>query len=285
MIKHLLVLSTFAPIVLHGALLLAALPSDEPGVIAYLTAKEVSITRDDAGHAVKLTSSGSPPLSAEEYQLIGLRTNLEELGLNGAPLTDDQWGFLKMLSKLKKLSIWHCGKFGGLEPFSGLPVESLTIGGCMGLRDLNKEDAAKLRNAITTLHDLPNLKRANIYHSPLAPDDAHLRHVAKSFPQLADLRLDFGSPRGSKTAITPQGLASLQSLPLTVLSIENAHDFTPEHFEAIAGIKTLKAMLVDSRKQPAPVEGVAAFQKRRPDVEVVISQPGDTGPPRVKSTK
>ena len=51
MIKHLFVLSTFAPVVLHGALLLAALPSDEPGIIAYLTAKEVSITRDDAGYA------------------------------------------------------------------------------------------------------------------------------------------------------------------------------------------------------------------------------------------
>ena len=51
MIKHLLVLSTFAPVFLHGASLLAALPSDEPGIIAYLTAKEVSITRDDEGYA------------------------------------------------------------------------------------------------------------------------------------------------------------------------------------------------------------------------------------------
>lgn len=273
------------PLCVVASPLCAALPTDESGATAYLTAKQVSITRDEAGRAIKLMSSGTPALTPAEYQLIGLLTYLEEIGINGAPLADDQWGFLKSLPKLKKLSIWHCGKFAGLEPFSSLPVESLTIGGCMGLRDLNKDDAKKLRDAITTLHDLPNLKRANLYHSPLAPDDAHLRHVAGAFPQLNDLRLDFGSPRGSKTAITPQGLASLQSLRLTVLSIENAHDFTPEHFEAIAGINTLKALLVDSRKQPAPIDGVSAFQKRRPDVEVVVSQPGDTGPPRAKSTK
>jgi len=263
----------------------AALPTDEAGAIAYLKSKGVEVTQNDAGHAVRLMSSGTPPLTAEEYALIGLLSHLEDMGLNGARLADDQWGFLKSLTKLKRLSIWHGHEFGSLEPFSGLSIESLTVGGCMGLRDKNKDDVHKHRNVVTTLHDLPNLKRANLYHSPQAPDDAHLRHIAKSFPKLEDLRLDFSSPRGTQTTITASGLTELRSLPLTVLSLENAHSFGPEHFEALAGIKTLQALLVDARKQPVPAAGVAAFQKLRPDVEVVVSQPGDTTPPRVKSKK
>ena len=40
----------------------------------------------------------------------------------------------------------------------------------MGLRDLEKDNADGLRHAITTLHDLPKLKKVSLYHSPLAPD-------------------------------------------------------------------------------------------------------------------
>ena len=258
------------------------LPSDEAGAIAYLTAKEVGITTDADGHAVRLMSSGKPPLTSEEYQLIGLLTHLEQMGLNGAPLADDEWGFLKKLPKLKRLSIWHGRGFATLEPFSQLPVESLTIGGCMGLRDLNKDQPEKLRHAIKTLHDLPNLKAANLYHSPLAPDDSHLAHLAKEFATLEDLRLDFAAPRGSQTTITAAGFESLQQLPLRVLNLENAQQFKEEHFAAIAGIKSLEALLVDARRTPAPAAGIAAFKKLRPDVEVVIAEPGADGPPRVR---
>jgi hypothetical protein len=220
-------------------------------------------------------------MTAEEYQLIGLLTHLEQMGINAAPLADDEWRFLKSLPKLKSLAIWHGKGFATLEPFSGLPVESLTIGGCMGLRDLNK-DADMLRHAVKTLHDLPNLKRVSLYHSPLSPDDSHLAHVAKSFPKLEDLRLDFAAPRGSKSTITPQGLRQLQQLPLKVLTIENAGSFSKEHLAAIAGVKTLQALLVDARKKPAPVEAIAAFKKLRTDVEVVVAGPDSKGPPRAK---
>lgn len=258
-----------------------SLPTDEAGALKYLSGKGLAIKTDEDGHAVRLMSSGKPSMTADEYQLIGQLTRLEQIGINAAPLAEDEWGFLKSLPKLKSLAIWHGKGFATLEPFSDLPVESLTIGGCMGLRDLNKGKPDDLRNAITTLHDLPNLKRGNWYHSPLAPDDSHLAHIAKNFPTLEDLRLDFAAPRGSNTTITPDGLAQLQKLPLKVLNLENAGSFSEKHLESIAGIKTLQALLFDARKKPAPVEAIAAFRKFRPDVEVVMAGPDAKGPPRV----
>lgn len=259
-----------------------SLPTDEAGAIEYLSAKGVRITKDEQGHAVKLMSSGKPPMTVEEYQLIGKLTHLEQIGINGAPLTDDQWGFLKSLPKLNRLAIWHGHAFATLEPFSGLPVESLTIGGCMGLRRLNQDNPDKLRHVVKTLHDLPNLKKANLYHSPVACDDSHIAHVAKEFSKLEDLRLDLSAPRGTEMTISPEGLKSLQKLPLKILNLENAHSLTAEHFAAIASVKSLTALLIDARRKPVPAEGVAAFQKLRPDVEVVVAKPGEQAPPRVK---
>ena len=256
------------------------LPTHEAGAIKYLSAKGVDIKTNNDGHAVRLMSSGKPTLTADEYQLIGLLTHLEQMGLNAAPLADDEWQFLKSLPKLKSLSIWHGKGFATLEPFSNLPIESLTIGGCMGLRDLNKNDAEKQRDAITTLHTLPNLTRGNWYHSPLIPDDTHLAHIARQFPKLEILRLDFAAPRGSETTITPTGLAALQNLPLTVLSLENAGSFAAEHLKAIAGIKTLKSLLVDARRKPAPTEALYHFQRLRPNVDVVVAGPDANGPPK-----
>lgn len=256
------------------------LPTREAGAIEYLSAKGVDIKTSHDGHAVRLMSSGKPTLTTDEYQLIGLFTHLEQMGLNAAPLADDEWQFLKSLPKLKSLSIWHGKGFATLEPFSNLPVESLTIGGCMGLRDLNKNDAEKQRDAITTLQSLPNLTRGNWYHSPLIPDDTHLVHIARQFPKLEILRLDVAAPRGSETTITPAGLAALQNLPLTVLSLENAGSFAAEHFKAIGGIKTLKSLLVDARRKPAPTEALNQFQKLRPNVDVVVAGSDAKGPPK-----
>jgi len=261
----------------------AALPTDEAGVIAYLTEKGLTITKNAEGRAVTLKSSGQPPMTAEEYALIGKLTQLEEVGINGAPLADGEWGFLKSLPKLKTLSVWHSGKFGSLENFSGLPVESLTVGGCVGLRDAGKGAPTKAGIFITTLNQLPGLRKVSLYHCPTVMGDAHLAHLVAQFPKLENARLDFApTPVSAKTTVTPAGLAALQKLPLTTLAVENAHSFTAEHFQAIAGIKTLKTLTVDARKQAAPTEAIASFQQARPDVEVAISQPGDKGPPQVK---
>lgn len=260
----------------------AAVPADEAGAIASLSAKGVEITKSADGKATRLMVKEGGKLAAADFALIGKLTSLEQMGINGAPLGDDEWAFLKSLPKLKTLSIWHGHGFATLEPFSGLPVESLTIGGCMGLRDKNKGNPEKLRHALKTLHDLPNLTKGNWYHSPLAPDDSHLAHIAAQFPKLTDLRLDFAAPAGSQTSITPAGLAALQKLPLTVLGLESAQSFTTEHFQAIAAIKSLKTLTVDARKQPANEDAITAFKKARPDVQVAVSQPGDKGPPQVK---
>ncbi|MBI1375171.1 MAG: hypothetical protein GC159_20825 [Phycisphaera sp.] len=264
-----------------GVLRAGDLPTDEAGAIAYLKAKEVEISLDKDGHAVRVMSRGKPELTVDEYQLIGLLTHVEQMGLNAAPLTETQWGFLKKLPNLKRLSIWHGHGFATLEHFSGLPVESLTIGGCMGLRDKNRDDVAKQRDAILSLHDLPNLTYGNWYHSPLEPDDTHLAHIASQFPKLETLRLDFSAPRGTETTITPAGLAVLQKLPLTTLSLENASTFTAEHFKAIAGIKTLKGLLIDARRKSVSAEAVAAFRGARPDVAVAVANEGAEGPPQL----
>jgi len=261
----------------------AALPTDEAGAIVYLTGKGLTITKNANGHAVTLKSSGQPPMTAaEEYALIGKLTQLEDVNFNAAPLGDGEWGFLKALSKLKSLAVGHSGKFSTMEPFSGLPLESILVGGCVGLRDLNRSDKGKLRNAVTTLHSLPNLKSLTLYHSPVVLDDAHLVHLAAQFPHLETLRLDFAPLAGLHSSITPAGLAALQKLPLLTLKVEGLKDFTATHFQAIAGIKSLKTLSVDTRKQPANTEAIAAFKTARPDVEVAVSQPGDKGPPQVK---
>lgn len=255
------------------------LPTNESGAIKYLSAKGVDIKQNADGHAIRLMSSGKPPLTVAEYQLIGRLTHLEQMGLNAAPLNEKEWGFLKSLPKLQRLAIWHGKGFSTLSPFCGLPVESLTIGGCMGLRDLNKGNADKLRHAIKTLHTLPKLKSVNLYHSPLLPDDSHIAHLVKQFPTLEELKLDFAAPRGSQTTITPQGLSALQKLPLKSLSLENGHEFGEEHFTAIAGIKSLEVLLFDARRNSVPVAGLEAFRKLRPQVAVVVAKPGDARPP------
>ena len=268
----------------HAGSLQAALPTDESGVIAYLTDKGLKITKNPEGHAITLFSRGaSVPtpdkpevkgealLTAEEYQLIAKLTQLEMAAFNLAPLRESEWGFLKALPKLKRLSIWHGHKFAALEQFSGLPVESLTIGGCMGLRDLNRDNPKKQRDAIMALPDLPNLKRASWYHSPLMPDDSQLTHIVSHFPKLEDLNLDFTAPSGSQTTLTPNGLALLQKLPLTALNIEGLGTLTPDHFKALAGIKTLKKLTLTAGKLPVPADGLALFKQARPDVNILTT--------------
>lgn len=261
------------------------LPTDEAGVIDYLTAKGLRISKDADGHAVALFSSGKPAMTVEEYQLIGKLTHLKQMGLNSSPLVEGQWGFLQQLPKLERLAIWHGHKFASLKPFCGLKVESLTIGGCMGLRDLNKESPERQRDAILSLRDLPNLKKINVYHSPNVPTDAHIAHLVKAFPKLDEIKTDFAAPRGMQTEITPKGLALLQKLNLKVLHVENAHSFAAEHYKSLAGIKSLEALLIDARRKAMSEEGVDVLRKLRPDVTVVVAQPGAEQPPRVPRKK
>ena len=258
-----------------------SLPDDEAGVIAYFEKAGDRITLDEEGHAVKLFSGGKPPHSTEALQLIGKLTHLEQLALNAPQAGDEEWEFLHELKNLNQLTIWHCKTFRSLAPFSGLSIEGLTIGGCMGLRDLNRENPEKQRDAVLTLRDLPRLKRLNLYHSPVTPGDAHLAHLAKEFPLLEDLKLDFQAPRGTEASLTPEGLAGLQGLPIAVLTVENVGGFTPEHVEAIAKIDSLEAFLIDVRKKPVETTPLVEAMKRvRPDVEVVVAGPEAEGPPR-----
>ena len=276
--RFLLALAVLAP-----AIAVAAPSDSELAAIATLREGGARISLDAAGHAVELHSEGRPAMPLKSYEMIGKLPRLERLGLNGTPLTDTQWGFLRELPALRKLSVWHSGKFRTLEPFSGLPLERLTVGGCVGLRDMNKDDKAAQRNVIMTLRDVPDLLDLSLYHSPVCMEDAHLAHLVAQSPKLEILRLDFGAqPANPPSQHTPEGLAVLQKLPLKELHIENAHHFGPEHFAALADIATLEVLTVDARKKAMPMEGVEAFKAARPDVAIAVSKVGDKAPPRVK---
>jgi len=274
MIRTILIVS-----LLLASSIFAEIPAEEKRAIAFLEAKGMKLIMNDDGHVVRLTHSGQPTLTPAEYGVIGQLTELEAMGLNATTLKEGEWGFLHELPKLKQLSIWHGKGFANLKPFSDLPLESLTVGGCMGLRDFNKETPEKQRDAILTLEGLPNVKKLNLYHNPLGPTDEVLKHLAEEFPTLEDLRLDVLAPRGFETTITPEGVRALQALPLRVVNLENASSFGPEHLKALASIETLEAFLVDARKKPGPSEeAIAAFREARPEVVVVVANPGDKPP-------
>ena len=254
--------------------------AEESDLAAFFKEKGSRVTTNEAGEVIKLFHGGKPAFSVADFQKIGELAHLEQLALNAPPGGDSDWGFLKDLTTLKQLTIWHGKGFSSLTPFCDLPIERLTVGGCMGLRNLNKDTPQKQRDAVLTLRGLPNLTYLNLYHSPLLPDDSHLAHVATEFSKLTELKIDFTSPRGSETSITPDGLRKLKQLPLTVFSMENISSFTPAHMKAVAEIETLEAVLIDARRKAAPEGVVEALKSARPELEVVVAGPDSKGPPR-----
>ncbi|MDF1739604.1 MAG: hypothetical protein P1U86_10630 [Verrucomicrobiales bacterium] len=276
MIRRFFLLSSLIPAILCTP----ALADDESSVIAHFEKAGARITKNSDGHSIKLMSGGRPPHSLAELQSLKALSHLEELALNDPVAGDDDWDFLRNLPHLKKLTIWHCKTIQSLKPFSGLQIESLTVGGSMGLRDLNKENPGDHLNAVLTLTDLPNLKSVNLYHTPLLPHDEHLAHLASEFPTLEEVKIDCTAPRGFEIAITPAGLAELGKLPLKLLSIENISFFTDEHVRAIAGIKTLEVLLIDSRRVPFDTSNLeTVLAKTRPDIEIQIAREGAKAPP------
>jgi hypothetical protein len=248
----------------------AELPTETAAIESYLSERGCKISRDASGQAVKLLSQGKPPLQVEEYQLIGKLTSLEEIGLNAAPLADDQWHFLHQLPKLRRLMVWHGHQFASLEAFSNLPLADLTVGGCLGLREKNRDQPDRLRHAVMTLHDLPNLKRLVLYHSPLTVDDQHLATIAQRFPKLEEVRLDFAAPPAQASSVTATGLANLQKLPLSQLHLENIGYFTSEHFQTLAKMPGLKELILDGRKQPVGNERLQGLRQARPDLKIQV---------------
>lgn len=270
----------FAIAVSTFAILTFARGDDEASVIEQFEKAGARITKNAEGHAVKLFSGGRPPHSTPELQSLGLLVHLEELALNQPDAGNEDWGFLHDLKNLKMLTIWHCKMIQSLEPFSGLPIESLTVGGSMGLRDLNKDTPEKHLDAALTLTNLPNLRSINLYHTPLLPRDEHLAHLVSEFPKLEEVKIDCAAPRGFEASITPAGLSKLGDLPIKLLSFENISFFTEEHIKAIASVKTLEALLIDCRKAPFDTSALeSAFAKLRPDVEIQVAGEEAKGPP------
>ncbi|MDF1861389.1 MAG: hypothetical protein P1U87_14330 [Verrucomicrobiales bacterium] len=259
----------------------AELRANEAEVIALFEKAGARIAKNEEGHAIKLFSGGKPPHSVAELQRIGELKHLEQIALNSPMAGNEEWGFLRELPALKVLTIWHCKTISSLAPFSGLPIESLTVGGSMGLRDLNRETPEEYRDVVLTLKDLPHLKSVNLYHSPLVPGDEHLLHLVTEFPHLEEVKVDVNAPSGMETTMTPAGLKALAKIPVKVLSLENIHSFTAEHMSAIAEVKSLEAVLIDCRKKPFDtVPLVKKLKELRPELEVVVADGGAKGPPR-----
>lgn len=253
--------------IISCCLLLAISTAFGDDLEARLAKKGIKVSKDRAGKPTRLMSRGNPSLTVTDYQSLK-KFPVTSMGLNASTLKNHEWGFLREHQQLKRLAIWHAKGISSLEPFSGLSVESLTIGGSMGLRDLNKGNPDKHRDAVLTLKNLPNLKTLSLYHTPLTPDDKHLAHIVQEFPKLEDLRLDFATPRGTKINITPSGLKKLHALPLKKLTIENFQSFSDAHMKALATIPALKQIVLDSRKRPCPSQLVLALGKANADLEV-----------------
>lgn len=270
---------------LSGSALYAADGDSEATVSATLEKAGDRLSRDSDGHVTKIFSGGKEPHSIATLQSLGKLTHLKEIALNNPQGGNDDWAFLHDLPELEVLTIWHCHTIRSLAPFSHLPIQKLTVGGCMGIRDLNKENPDAQRDSILSLVDLPNLTYLNVYHSPVLPDDKHLAHIAKEFPKLETLKIDFAAPRGSEINITPQGLKVLQALPLQMISMENAKFFTPDHIAALCGIPTLQAILIDARRDdfdPSVLQ--AKVKELRPDVTFAFSGKDNPNPPVVPRT-
>ncbi len=263
-----------------------ALSEDEASVIALFEQAGARVTKDQNGHAVKLFSGGNPPHPVADLQKLAVLKHLEEIALNAPQAGNEDWGFLEELPNLRKLTIWHCKTIRSLKPFTGLKIEGLTVGGSMGIRDLNKDTPEDQFNVVLTLQDLPNLTYLNLYHCPTVPTDAHLAHIVEHFPKLEELKLDFAAPRGFETAITPEGLGQLKKLPLRKLHLEHLETFTPDHMKVIAEIEPLEGVVLDARKsQSDPTELAAVLQTARPELEVVVGKPGDKAPPQLGRKK
>ena len=273
-------LSSIVTILLGAALFIADATADESDAIAFFQDRGERVTTDTAGHAIKLFVGGKPELTVDELQRIGELNHLQELAINTAPANDGQWQFLKSLTELRKLTLWHGHHFKSLEAFNGLPVGSLTFGGCMGLRDLNREDLNAQRNTVLTLHDFPNLTSLTLYHSPLTPDDSHLAHIVEHFPGLTELRLDFAAPRGQEINITADGIAKLAKLDLTYLGLENAETLSPETFAKIGEIDSLTRLHIYPARGDKAEASIARYETliktlstSLPDLEVTFQQP------------
>ncbi|MDF1812564.1 MAG: hypothetical protein P1V20_10125 [Verrucomicrobiales bacterium] len=263
-----------------GISFLFVVPVAAEGEREFFEKSGARMTKDSEGRIIKIQLSGKPPMTVPEFQKLGKLTHLQQLATNGPPAGDGGWGFLRDLKNLKQLTIWHGKEFSSLSPFCDLPIEGLTVGGCMGIRNLNKDEIRKQRDAVLTLRGLPNLQKLNLYHSPLTPDDSHLAHIAREFPKLQDLKLDFAAPRGSETSISPQGLRELKKLPLKILTIESTSTLTAEHMKAIAEIESLQSLLLDARRTDLDSAAVASLKEIRPGLEVVVAEAGSKAPPK-----
>ncbi len=259
---------------------LAFASADDSSAIAFFQQHGGRVTTDNSGHATKLFIGGKPELTVDELQRIGEFTHLEELAINAAPANDEQWEFLRSLPRLRKLTLWHGHHFKALEAFNGLSVESITFGGCMGLRDINRDDPEAQRDALLTLDDLPNLTSLTVYHSPLTPDDSHLIHIVEHFPKLTELRVDFAAPRDQEINITADGIAKLAKLKLTYLGLENAESFSPETFAKIGEIKTLTRLHIYPARGDKAEASIARYETLvqtlstfLPDLEVTFQEP------------
>ncbi len=82
-------------------------------------------------------------------------------------------------------------------------------------------------------------------------------------------------------ALTAKGVEINKSADgkITRLMVKDGGKLTAEHFKAVAGIKTLKTLLIDARKQAVQEDAVDAFRQARSEVAVAMSKPGDQTPP------
>ncbi len=269
----------FLPLLLSLSLVATSIFAKDPA--SAMENAGAKFKRNGEGQITEITIYQGKEIPLEMLQSIGEINSVEKIAINQPVAGDGEWAFLKKLPKLISLTIWHGHEFSKLDDFAGLPIERLTIGGCMGLRDLNKETPEQMRDAVLALKDLPNLTYANLYHSPTLSNDQHFAHLAANFPKLEEIKIDVKPPRGYEPGISPEGLQALTKLPLKVIELENASAFTEEHMAALAKIETLEALLIDNRRSGAdPKLWKKVISEHRPEVDLVIAPEGTKDAPK-----
>jgi len=144
------------------------------------------------------------------------------------------------------------------------------VGGCSGLRELNKENRDAAHAGMMALIDLPNLRELSLNHCPSIWDDSILSHIIESFPRLRHLSVDLRPMPGFETAITPEVLRRLSSLPLESLVLEVLQTLEAGHFLAIGSIPTLKTLALNRGRQPFDERPLAQLREKRPDLIIEV---------------
>ncbi|MBK8038515.1 MAG: serine/threonine protein kinase [Verrucomicrobiaceae bacterium] len=214
------------------------------------------------------------PLRAADFRPLQLR-KLEILAVGGTPMDAATLEQLRQLPALLELRL-TMPQGGGRLDFSGFPklkrvglAEGITVG------------------IVESLAAVRLLERLTI-NTPGKLDPAVISQIAKSLKGLTTLLLTLDQPLTGSAPLSE--LASLPKLvEVTLGNPTGVNQFDDAALLSLEGVASLKTLNIDTLKHRMTREGIADFQKRRPDVKIkgmglAAAQSGSLNPPVSKSS-